>query len=598
MKRIVAVSVLVVLVFVSAFTVFFGSTFLTVPQSKTTSTSPTSSLTSAAVMSTTSSHSLSLAQKPLIWFAPQPAVVGGSLDFSALFTDAAPWAKAASHVQVFKFYGWKSVGGLTSDGELEQMISDLNRRGIAIALETGPLTETTTCGSGVEGFGGPEEGVGFVLRIKAAGGVVRFVDLDEPFFYGSLYSGPNACHWSREEIARQVATFVQAIKRVFPDVVVGDVEPLPTGMQVGDLKEWVSTYRIVTGSDLPYFHLDLDFSHPDWPEAAKELETFTRGRGIEFGIIYTGDYNDASDAEWVAHAEERMVTYEAKTGGRPDHVIFQSWQDHPDYCLPETDPTTFTYLINRYFRTRIKMSLSIGSSQDRSLEGYGVLSDAAALPLSGRSVELSLTPLDGPGQFAEYTTSGIVPKGAKEADVGFRVNTECGCASTSDFVLYNVRYIQGAETANRVPNGNFIRRLEGWGFWGNGSARLEKSDRGAGQMLHIIASSAESAAINSASFPVTPGETYTLRFAARVSPRSIGSGYFDIVFLAPPEITRETITLKPATISMATPRTDELGTYHFILKELLSGTFLLEAEFPGDDVHWPAYAAVTLSIHS
>jgi hypothetical protein len=117
-----------------------------------------------------------------------------------------------------------------------------------------------------------------------------------------------------------------------------------------------------------------------------------------------------------------------------------------------------------------------------------------------------------------------------------------------------------------VPNGNFIRRLEGWGFWGNGSARLEPNDRFAGQMLHVMASPNESAAINSATFSVTPGETFTLTFAARVSPASVASGYFDIVFLAPPEIMRETIPLGPATILMATPTTDQVGTYHFILK--------------------------------
>jgi len=595
-RRVLVSSVLVVLVFASAFALFLGSTLLTVPQLKTTGTSSTG--TSVAAMSTASSLPVSLAQRPLIWFAPQPAVVGGSLDYMSLFTDTAPWAKAASHVQVFKLYGWKSVGGLTSDVELEQMISDLNRRGIAIALETGPLTRTAACGTGVEGFGGPEEGVGFVLRIRAAGGVVRFVALDEPFFFGSLYSGPNACHWSEEEVARQVATYVQAIKTVFPDVVVGDIEPLPAGVHVDDLEKWVTIYRSVTGSYLPFFHLDLDFSQPDWPDAAKELETFARQRGIEFGIIYTGDHSDLSDGEWVAHAEERMVTYEAKTGGRPDHVIFQSWQDHPDHCLPETDPTTFTYLINRYFRTRTKMSLSIGPSQNRSLVASGVLTDQAGLPLPGAPVKLSVTPLDGPGQFAEYSISGIVPNGAKEADVGFRINTECGCAGTSDFVLYEVRYVEDGKAANRVPNGNFFRELEGWGFWGNGSARLEPSDRYTGQMLHVKASPKESAAINSARFPVTAGETYTLTFAARVSPRSVGSGYFDLVFLAPPEIMRETIPLRPAAILIATPSTDEVGTYHFILKELPFGTQLLEAEFPGDDVYWPAYVDVTVQTHS
>lgn len=32
--------------------------------------------------------------------------------------------------------------------------------------------------------------------------------------------------------------------------------------------------------------------------------------------------------------------------------MFQSWDDHPDFVLPENEPEAFTHLINRYFRDR------------------------------------------------------------------------------------------------------------------------------------------------------------------------------------------------------------------------------------------------------
>src|SRR5256885_3979878 len=44
-------------------------------------------------------------------------------------------------------------------------------------------------------FGGKEPTLNALERVKEAGGIVRFIALDEPFFYGSLYDGPNACHW-------------------------------------------------------------------------------------------------------------------------------------------------------------------------------------------------------------------------------------------------------------------------------------------------------------------------------------------------------------------------------------------------------------------
>jgi hypothetical protein len=29
-------------------------------------------------------------------------------------------------------------------------------------------------------------------------------------------------------------------------------------------------------------------------------------------------------------------------------VLFQSWEQHPRYCLPETNPTTFTGALDAY----------------------------------------------------------------------------------------------------------------------------------------------------------------------------------------------------------------------------------------------------------
>jgi len=581
---------------------YFGgtSTFISerITQTRTDTAAAGTGPTTATPSTATTTAPLRLTERPLVWFTPLPLRLSGgrgSVDFMDLFTKDAPWGKAAARVQVFKLYGEWVVS--STDGELRQVVADLNRRGIAIAFEAGPLTPTATCGIGgegrVEGFGGPEEGLRIAERIKAAGGTVRLVALDEPFAFGHIYSGPNACKWPAEKIAQEVYDYIQGIKSVSPGVIVGDIEPLWAGLDVDELENWLDAYHAVTGTHLPFFHLDVDFAgRPDWTEDAKELENFARERGIEFGIIYTGDWTDTSDGEWVAHAEERMVAYEAQAGGRPDHVIFQSWHDRPDRSLPETDPTAFTHLINRYFRTRTSLSLAVSPRlSDSSRNATGILTDAAGIPVAEASVGLSARPLAGPGLLAEYTLSGTVPVGVTQAVVGFRVNIECGCAGTSDFFLYEVRYVEASEKVNRVPNGDFSRRLEGWGFWGSGSARLERSDRGAGWMLHVIATPSQTAAINSASFPVTPGATYTLTFAARVAPVSVGSGYFDIVFLDPSkEVTRRIIQLEPAYVLIGSTTTDGMGAYRFILKELPPDSLILQAKYPGNDRYWPAYA--------
>jgi hypothetical protein len=553
----------------------------------------------ATPTATTISYPLpDLSKRPLIFFGPLP-YPNGSLDFMSLFAENAPWKEAARHVQVFNLLGgwvahfpWEPEE--SSDQELQAIIADLNQRGIAIGFEASPLVATDECGRGVEGFFGPEEGLRIVNRLKNFGAIVSYVSLDEPFAFGHIYDGPNACHWSPEKIAQQVQEYNMAIKSVYPDAIIGDNEPLWSGVNIQELIDWLDIYKRVTGSSLPFIHLDLDYSRPDWYIAAKQLEEEAKTRDIEFGIFYLGDAGDTTDAEWLNKALERARVFEVVSGGKPDHVIFESWNDRPDYVLPESNPDTFTALINRYFRTRTLLSLNLGAiNSDQTQRITGMLTDPTNVALPKAVVELTMKALEGPGLVAEYRISGTVPVGAIRSDVGFRVNTECGCQATSDFMLYQVRYTEQDETMGRVPNSNFSSGMNGWGAWGSGSILLERSDQGNGMMLHVKTTTLQDAAINSGSFEVTPNAAYTLTFVARISPASSGSGYFDITFQdAHGEIKREMIRLESAATPIGTAITDEQGRYEIDLKSLPPGKLLIEANYSGDENYWPAYTSI------
>jgi len=560
---------------------------------------PTSELVATPTVVATPYPQPDLSERPLVFFGPLPPP-DGSLDFMNLFTEDAPWTKAAQHVRIFNLYGgwvahfpWEPEEA--TDDELEQIIADLNRRGIAIGFEASPLVATDECGRGIEGFFGPEEGLRIVNRLKQFGATVRYVSLDEPFAFGHIYDGPNACQWPPEKIAQQVQDYVTAIKTVYPNAIIGDNEPLWAGVEVGELVEWLDAYKAVTGSHLSFIHLDLDFSRADWSMAAKQLEEAARARGIEFGIFYLGDAGDATDAAWLNKAFERARVYELVAGGTPDHVKFQSWHNRPDYVLPETNPDTFTALIKRYFRPRTALSLELGpQAADGTQNATGALAVVTGEPLAGAVVELTMSALDGPGLVAEYTITGTVPAHAIRSDVGFRVNTECGCQGPSEFVVYQVRYTEGDESASRVPNSDFARGYDGWGSWGSGTVRLEPSDQGSGMMLRVTATPDQDAAINSAPFDVTPGATYTLTFVARIAPLSFGSGYFDITFQdAEAEFTRERIQLTPALIRIGAATTDAQGRYAINLGSLPRGKLLLEANYAGSDQYWPAYTSIS-----
>ena len=167
---------------------------------------------------------------------------------------------------------------------------------------------------------------------------------------------------------------------------------------------------------------------------------------------------------------------------------------------------------------------------------------------------------------------------------------ECDCSGLADFTLYESRF-QESGGQNRVPNARFDQGLNGWGTSGEGLARLEPNGTG-GQALHVTASSGQVAAINSSDFPVTPGARFTITFAARVSPTSGGSGYFDVIFLGPNrEISRSTIDLTAAVIALGKPVTNARGVFLAPLPSLPFGSYLVEARFRGGSGFFPSYAS-------
>lgn len=523
---------------------------------------------------------------PLVWFAPLDAApaYSGSLDYFKLFPRRAPWQRAAKHVDIFKIYLSLFRQPHPNVAALRPIVAGLKRRQIALAVEVQALQATATCGQGVEGFGGGAAEAELIGRwIERAGGTLRYVALDEPWYFGTVYDGPQACHFSADEVARQIAAFATGLRRVFPGVVIGDIEPLARDDDPSRIVRWLDDYRATTGSAFPFFHLDVGFwSRPGWPQAARSIEDAVRSRGIRFGFIYIG--HGSTDREWTKTAENRLVTYEAKFDGRPDDVIFQSWLDRPDHVLPETKAGTFTWLINRYFRVRTTLALAL--DRDRLV---GLLT--AARPLAGARVTLTAKAVEGDGIFTRYALTGTAPRRATSAVVGFRVNDECGCSGASESRLYSVGYAEGGSRRNLVPNATFAAGLDGWAAWGDGSVALEPSDRaGSPSLLHVSAQPGQVADLNSTVFPITGGRHFRLTFDARVAPRSAGSGYFAIFFLRGREIERRTIALGPGTVSLGSYSTDRRGSFVATLPASATGQERFEAWFGGDRRYFPSYA--------
>ena len=343
------------------FFVIIGAFFLGACSQSPAPVAPTSTSSSTPSLSQPSPTSepppLSLDHQPLYWFAPLnlEQVGRGSIDYMDLFAAGAEWDEAASHIQVFKLYGgWAET---TPFSNLQKAIRGIRERGLALAFEHSPLFADDTCGRDIEGFAGP----GFlktVQRVKDAGGTLNFIALDEPYYWAHFYDGEQACQWSTERIAKDVGDSILKAQEIFPDLAVGDIEPVTGPADAAAYKAWLETFQEVNGFDLAFLHLDMDWSNPNWPGEAMQMEAYGRELGIPIGMIYIGNSFEQDNATWLASAGERVKSYELEAGGQPDHIIFQSWNDKPDHVLPESDPTAYTGFVKTYFEDRSLLGLS------------------------------------------------------------------------------------------------------------------------------------------------------------------------------------------------------------------------------------------------
>jgi hypothetical protein len=543
-----------------------------------------------------------------IWFGPfmygQPAASWqdgfGSRDYLDLFENNAPWPVAASRVHIFKSYMYAFDN--LSDKQLEKIITGLNKREIAIALETQPLNRKENCGNS-EAFSYSGNSVTAITRrikrFQSLGGEVKFLAMDEPLTFGRLPS-PEGCSLSLEQIAMEVAAYVSAIRKDFPDIVIGDIEFENAG--VDDVKAFLDSYEKIMGEPLPFLHWDINWIQPikwwntnykqrqflwtEWIGQANNLESYCREHGTKFGMIYNGNSNAESDGEWLSQAEDHFAMYESLSD-TPDHIIFQSWNMYPQYVLPETDPTKFTYIINRYFQTRTKINLNYSGNSKQTVNGKIV--DSANTSIINTPVDLLIKPLDGDGVVAEYTVKGIVPQEALRAIVGFRINDECDCSGAGEFILYEIRYVEEESRTSLVPNGDFSQKLSGWSYI-TPNVKIQDSDIGKGWAMKVNTADAGIAHINSSEFSVTGGKNYTLVFKARIKPTSSLNGYFAIFFPTKTADNRVAIPVEPAFLNLSSA-TNQNGEFEFLVpsEQIVASHFIFQAHYRGDDKYLPCY---------
>lgn len=533
--------------------------------------------------------------KPQVWFCPiwpiegiQPGLPSslygsGCPDYGDLFKPDSPWQTAASHVDVFKtpYPRWRS------DEEFRTEFADLKRRHIALAMEFGALTARPGRGRGWEGQEGD-------LMLKEArfirdhGGDLKYVAFDEPIFFGTIARGKGAFALTVDEMAQNVAENVKRLWTEFPDVQVGDIEPLAVTADmsreqvIARYGEGIDAINRELGKPLAFFHADIDWNDKQYLGYLRDAKTMVKAHHLPFGVIYNGQ-GEVGNYEWMQAARVRMAECEAAIGS-PDMVIFQSWNPYPKKALPQTDRAAFTSILDNYFASPTKLSAKASKGK---LSGRLITARGSGVPGARIMVRISRQPLEG--ETVLYTCRGEFPGGAQKALFGVRVNTESAETGACDVRVVAFRL----DVDGQQPIVKLFAKPSDLAVWATvqtpKNAAVATLENGA---LHIAMSRQQTLLMNSEAFPVPATGFFTLTVRARIPKQSAHFGNFDVIILGEKgEISRSSIDFDVPTEKLAPATTDRNGIWRVLLP---TGALTAQCSYDGDDKHWPTHVAAAI----
>src|SRR5438128_3635342 len=130
---------------------------------------------------------------PVMAFSPNSGYTGDPLPgIAAILNQLDQWPITQGYTQYYNVAAqWFRFN---SAQDVDALLNGLAQAGLGLQVESGVLTPNG-CGQGVEGFNASDL-ITAAGIISQRGGTIDHVDMDEPYYYGSLYTGPNACHWS------------------------------------------------------------------------------------------------------------------------------------------------------------------------------------------------------------------------------------------------------------------------------------------------------------------------------------------------------------------------------------------------------------------
>ena len=352
----------------------------------------------------------------------------------------AQWNTVASHVSVFQIY--LDLLRRASEKDLRRVLDGLEARNIALAVEMPVLVDTAWCEPGKHST---QWMVPRIAKLKNLGGRLRYVTMVGPLVDGHMYTKEHYCHRSLSEVAADAARTIDAIRGIYPDVIVGETEPVGHGSDFPDWSElgrWFEEFGRASGHPIAFFHVDINWGfqwQPDLLVVAREAHK----SGVNFGVIYNGDGSELSSDLAAHNIAKHENDVEQLLGMPPDTAIFQTWFSYPDHVLPEADAASMTGIVFHYLKPHTQIKLI---NHERAQ-----LLDARGLPIPNANIDFEVHKEFGSGALMPQMIEGTAPADAHSALFAIRVHTECTCdAQPAAIELANFSYVDGDQPARTV----------------------------------------------------------------------------------------------------------------------------------------------------
>ncbi len=299
-----------------------------------------------------------------IWFAPRQDSVDikrtpgervsfDKFDFGAMLRKEAAWKDAAEHVSILTI----EVHTIEHFRNLAQVVDMTNRHRFGVAIAGNMVFTSGLCVQhGMEGMDAghdyAREIVAAARKWKLAGGRLSTVIMDSPFYFG-FYASKKECHYSIAESAHRAAATFRKLLEVYPGLAIMDAEG-PGENTVAEwlytYREWVDQFQRSAGHRIDAVGMDLHWTDVwhngyDWVQAARSIADFLHVKGMSVGLYINADDNYIDANSWLAACRSHL---EAAAHARLplEFVYVASWAKFPDHNLPETDPTSFTSLVD------------------------------------------------------------------------------------------------------------------------------------------------------------------------------------------------------------------------------------------------------------